>query len=55
MDNDAANHSKVKMPNSFFKRSARNGPTPFKYSIGELNMDEVVLIIIFISNKYLNE
>jgi hypothetical protein len=32
------------MPNSFFKRSAFKGPTPFKYSMGELNMDEVVLI-----------
>ena len=32
------------MPNSFFKRSARKGPTPFKYSIGELNMDAVLLI-----------
>jgi hypothetical protein len=32
------------MPSSFLKRSALKGPTPFKYSMGELNMDEVVLI-----------
>jgi hypothetical protein len=33
------------MLSSFLKRSARKGPTPFKYSIGEANMETVWLII----------
>jgi len=33
------------MPNSFLRRSARKGPTPFKYSIDELNMEDDVLML----------
>jgi hypothetical protein len=29
------------MPASFFKTSALKGPTPFKYSIGLFNMEDV--------------
>jgi hypothetical protein len=32
------------MANSFFKRSARWGPTPFKYSMGWANMFGEVVI-----------
>lgn len=32
------------MPNSFFNKSPRSGPTPFKYSIGEANMEAILLI-----------
>ncbi|MEO8712119.1 MAG: hypothetical protein ABI405_08365 [Parafilimonas sp.] len=42
------------MPNSFFKRSARKGPTPLRYSMGELNMDDVAAIRNY-SYKYLHE
>ena len=41
------------MPASFFKRSAFKGPTPFKYSIGELNMEEDLLILQISVLKYL--
>jgi hypothetical protein len=36
---------KVKIPASFFKRSPLTGPTPFKYSIGLLNMETIFEII----------
>lgn len=36
------------MPNSFLRRSALSGPTPFKYSIGLDNMETVVMITIFL-------
>ncbi|HSQ44734.1 MAG TPA: hypothetical protein VLM16_07035 [Ginsengibacter sp.] len=32
------------MAASFFKRSARSGPTPFKYSTGLLNMEGLFVI-----------
>ena len=32
----------MKMDNSFFSRSARSGPTPFKYSIG---LDSIVELV----------
>jgi hypothetical protein len=36
------------MPNSFFRRSAFNGPTPFRYSIGFSNMEgEEVMLLLF--------
>ena len=39
----------VKMLSSFFKRSARNGPTPFRYSMGVANMfDEAEMIVAFL-------
>ena len=38
---------KVKMPSSFFRRSPRKGPTPFKYSMGFSNMEAVLLIKCF--------
>ncbi len=41
----------VKMPNSFFNRSARKGPTPFKYSIGWDNMlAKWVMLKVFRTN-----
>jgi len=41
------------MPASFFKMSARKGPTPFKYSIGLFNMEtELVMIIFFAFCNY---
>jgi hypothetical protein len=36
---------KVNMLNSFFKRSAFRGPTPFRYSIGLSNMEGVELML----------
>ncbi len=36
------------MPNSFFRRSAFNGPTPFRYSIGFSNIEgEEVMCFLF--------
>lgn len=40
----------VKMPSSFFKRSALCGPTPFKYSIGLSNMVAILLMLCFCTN-----
>lgn len=39
------------MPNSFFKSSARLGPTPLRYSIGEANIS-AYKIIRFLSSLY---
>lgn len=36
------------MPNSFLRRSALSGPTPFKYSMELDNMETVVMIAIFL-------
>ncbi len=38
------------MPSSFFKRSAFNGPTPFKYSIGFNNIEASELINFIFTN-----
>ncbi|HSU51845.1 MAG TPA: hypothetical protein VLJ41_14670, partial [Segetibacter sp.] len=38
---------KVKICNSFFKRSAFNGPTPLRYSIGLSNIDGDGILITF--------
>jgi hypothetical protein len=39
---------KVKIPASFFKMSPLTGPTPFKYSIGLLNMEaKLVMMVLF--------
>jgi len=37
----------VKICNSFFKRSAFNGPTPLRYSIGLSNIDGDGILITF--------
>ena len=39
------------MPNSFFSRSARKGPTPFKYSMGWDSM-EAKRVIETVYDKY---
>lgn len=40
----------MKMPSSFFSRSARCGPTPFKYSIGLDNMcEEEEMMYLFLT------
>ena len=38
------------MPSSFFKSSAFNGPTPFRYSIGFNNIEASGLIIFVFTN-----
>jgi hypothetical protein len=41
--------AKCKNAEFFFKRSARNGPTPFRYSMGVANMfDEAEIIVAFL-------
>jgi hypothetical protein len=39
--------SKVKICNSFFNISARRGPTPFRYSMGLDNIDDLEAIFLF--------
>ena len=40
------------MLSSFFIKSARNGPTPFRYSMGENNMVDAWVWMFFICYKY---
>jgi len=39
------------MPSSFLRRSAFNGPTPFRYSTGFSNMEGEEVMLMLVSAK----